>query len=272
MRYLLVVFLVFGWLTGAGAQEHPAQQVVDREKTFVWADDENFPPYIYRDNDGEIKGLFKDLMVELFSRVGVSLEYNVYAWKRTQLLVEGGAADGLVTVMTPRRSKVFFEAIPLLEVDEIIFTRKDHPDIEQLKAISRVEELKGFKIVEIVGSGWSEERLKGMDVVWVPQNNNAYLMLANRRADVYISNKYLGFWTIQHLIREYPLFSDNLKKLISCDHSLEKIHYSLLINKKSKWTSLIPELEKALKTMKSDGTYDRILKRYVEMGSKKMPQ
>ena len=57
-----------------------------------------------------------------------------------------------------------------------------------LKANS-FNDLKNFTITEIIGSGWSKEQFKKFGIkhiIWVPNPESAFNVLAKKRADVYI--------------------------------------------------------------------------------------
>ena len=236
---------------------------LDAKEPFVWYDDEDYKPYVYKDIDGKVKGVFKDLMVEIFKRMDIPLKYDVFPWKRTQKYVKEGKADGMVTVPTKERLKFLYATDPLVITHEKIFTRRDNPRIEEIKKIKNVEQFKGFKVIDYIGAGWAKEHYKGFDVVWAPNQTSVFLMLANKRADIYMANEFIAISNIKKLIREKPQYAKNLKKIIICSNSLIKLDFSLLIRKNSAYSHIIPLFNKTLKEMKKDGTYDKILKKYL---------
>ena len=261
---LVIVFILLSFLGGIGWGIIP-DRASDLRKcdAFVWADDEDFPPFVYRDQDGEIKGIFKDLMVELFHRADVPLQYNVYAWKRAQLLVRQGAADGMVTVLTQDRAKWCVATDPLLQVRERIFARRDNPRFHQIESIDSIDGLKGFRVISVVGSAWERELFEGknLHIVKAPTNVSAFLMLANGRGDLYLASRFTGGWTIDHLKKKYPQFRANLDKIVACPKGLATVRFLLLINKDSRWVSLVPKLNEALHAMHTDKTAERIVDR-----------
>ncbi len=256
---MLVLLLAGNCFAATGLANGP--KTLDGQ-TFRWADDEDYRPFIYRDDDGEIRGIFKELMVEIFARIKVPLTCNVYAWQRTQKYVENGLADGMVTVLTKERARIFTATDPLLTAREVIFTSRDNPRFAEIQAITSLQQFKGFKVIDYVGAGWAREHFKGLDVIWAPKYKNVLLMLAANRADIFLADKLPGYQSIQSLIRQEPVFADRLKKLVACSHPISTISFSLLVRKDSKWVNIIGRVNRTLTEMKADGTYDRIVKKY----------
>ena len=239
------------------------------DAVFRWYDDEDYKPYIYKDKDGNPQGIFKDLMVEIFKRLDVPLTIKLFPWKRTQVFVHNGLADGMVTVATQKRLETMVATDPLVTSGEKIFTRADNPRIDRIRQIRTIDEMKDFSVVEVIGSGWAEEHFKNLPhVVWVPKLDSALYMLANGRVDLYVMNEFSGIESIRSMMKKPSPFQENFKKITVAPHTLEEIHYSLLINKNSRWAGLVPRINATLDTLKRDGTYDRILRRYLTIEGK----
>lgn len=233
------------------------------KEPFKWYDDEDYKPFIYKDKDGSSKGLFKDIMTEAFKRMDIPLVNRLFPWKRTQQYVKEGKADGMVTVPTKERLKIFYATDPIIIAHDKIFARKDNPKIEQIKKITGIKDFKNFKVIDYVGAGWAKEHYKGFDVVWAPSQKNVFLMLANKRADIYLANEFVGISNIQQLIKEKPQYAKNLEKIVVLPQPITDMKFCLLIRKNSHYADIIPLFNKTLKGMKKDGTYDKILKKYL---------
>ncbi len=176
---LLALFLAYG----------PASA---GKRAFHWVDDEDYPPLIYRGKDGKPAGIFYEIMTEAFHRLNIPLKVELYPWVRAQKIVAEGKADGMVTVLTKERKRLFLGSDPILLVCEQIFANKNNPRIEEIMSIRSLEEIKPFKVVEVIGSGWTKENLKGFNVIWVPNMDSAFNMLIKGRADIYIANGFVG--------------------------------------------------------------------------------
>ncbi len=146
----------------------------DGKKVFHWVDDAGSPPLMYRGANGKPAGLFYRIMTEAFHRLDIPLKIEIYPWARAQKVVAEGKADGMVTVLTKKRKKLFYGTDPILLVAEHIFANKDNPRIDEIMAIRSLKELQSFKVVETIGSGWTKEALKGVDITWVPGMDSAF--------------------------------------------------------------------------------------------------
>ncbi|NPA65222.1 MAG: amino acid ABC transporter substrate-binding protein [Epsilonproteobacteria bacterium] len=239
------------------------------EKAFRWYDDEDYKPYIYKDANGTAHGIFKDLMEEIFRRLNIPLECKLYPWKRTQVFVHNGQADGMVTVPTKKRLETMLSTQPLVTSGEKIFARKDNPRIDEIMAIRDIEGMKPFKVVEVVGAGWAEENFKDLPhLIWVPKLSSALYMLANGRVDIYVMNEFSGIEAIRTMMKTSSPFQENFKKIIASPHTLKEINYTLLINKDSPWAFLVPKINAIIDDIKKDGTYDKIMEKYLQITPK----
>jgi polar amino acid transport system substrate-binding protein len=231
----------------------------DMNKTFYWADDEASPPLIYRDIKGKPAGIFYKIMREAFYRMNIPLKAKVYPWTRAQKLVKEGIADGMVTVLTDKR-KVFVRASdPILLVTEHIFADKNNPRIDKIMTIHSLKQLKSYKVVETLGSGWTKETLKGVNITWVPGMDSAFKMLIKGRVDVYIANGYTGAYFINKKIKNHGLYMEGYKNIITNPYPLKTIAFRLLIRKDSPFVNIIDRFNRTIHQMKTDGTIRRII-------------
>ncbi len=234
-------------------------------RPFIWVDDENYKPLIYRSKNGKPAGIFNDILTEIFKRLNIPLKKAVYPWKRAQKLVKEGKADGMVTVYTKERQKFMLATAPIWYINETLFFRRDNPNACKLLRVNSFNELKNFIIVETLGSGWSKEQFEKFGikkVIWVPNTESAFNMLAKKRADVYItSNSYaLEFLKNKKNISN-PLYKD-YEEIVGITPPFIKLPFRLLIRKDSPYAKLIPKINKILKEMRKDGTYQKIANKY----------
>ena len=233
-----------------------------KNNAFIWIDDEDYYPFISKDDHGKPVGIYHDIMTEIFRRLQIPLQVELYPWKRAQKLIADGKGDGMITAMTSARSKLFLATAPIYSVSERAFARIDNPRIKEIHAIRNLRDLKGFKIVDSIGSGWVEEHLKGLDVTLAPSYSSAINMLASGRVDLYVLGKYPGMAVLQRHIERGTAYDEELKKIIPGSRQLAVVDYSLLIRKDSPHTALIPRINRTLDQMKKDGVYQAILDRY----------
>ena len=225
-------------------------------KFFRWVDDENYPPLIYLTEDGKPAGIFYEVMTEAFRRLNIPLKVELYPWVRAQKIVYEGKADGMVTVLTKERKKLFIWSVPILKVCEYIFTNKNNPHIKEIMSIQSLEEIKPFKIVEVIGARWTKETLKGFDITWVTSLESAFNMLAKNRVDIFLLNNFVGGYFLKERIKEKsPLYGN----IVVNKKPIKIIPFRLFVRKESQFARIIEDFNKAIYEMQKDGTIKHII-------------
>ncbi len=227
-------------------------------RAFHWVDDEDYPPLIYRGTDGLPAGILYEIMTEAFHRLDIPLEVEVYPWVRAQKIVADGKADGMVTILTDERKTFFLSSDPILLVCEHIFVHRNNPRIKEIMSIRSLKEVRPFKIVEVIGAGWTKENLKGFDITWVPNMDSAFNMLIKGRVDIYIANNFTGAAFIKKKIKKGNSISEGYKSIITNPYPLKTVAFRLLVRKDSPFTNVLDDFNKAIHQMQMDGTMQHI--------------
>ncbi len=230
-------------------------------KGFHWADDADGPPLIYRGSDGKPTGIFYEIMTEAFHRLGIPLKVETYPWPRAQKIVADGKADGMITVFTDARKPFFIGSDPILVASEHIFVNRNNPHIKEIMSIRSLNEIRPFRVVETIGSGWTKENLQAAKITWVPEMDSAFNMLIKGRADVFIANGFTGSAFIKKKIKEGKSFSEGYKRIVTNPYPLRMITFRLLIRKDSPFVKKINEFNKVIHQMNKDGTMRHILEK-----------
>lgn len=260
LRTLFAVVVLMGVSLSAAAPERP----------FRWVDDEDFRPMIYRDASGHPAGIFNNLLRELFRRLDVPLVCHLYPWSRVQKQILEGQADGMVTVLTEERKKFVRATDPVVVMEERVFASRRNPRFHQILKIKSLADLQKFTVVETTGSGWSKEHFKGLKVIWVPTAASALNMVAAGRADVYLMSNYTGPEFVRKQIEKGGSLADRLKEIVMGPFPLARIGYRLLIRKGSPYEKLVDRINRILRRMKKDGTYQIIIGRYLRQNGGRM--
>ena len=232
------------------------------KRPFVWADDENFKPLIYRNSRGKAAGIFYEVLTEAFKRMNIPLENRLYPWSRTQKLVQEGEADGMVTIYTKSRQRFLKATDPVMVVEERVFVSKENPHYQAILTIDSVEGLRDYTVVETTDAGWSKEHLKGMRIIWVPTAESALNMVALGRADVYLMSNVTGPNFVRDQIQKGGPLRDKLANIVMGKHPFTTMAYRLLIRKTSPYVTIIDRFNAVLQQIHNDGTYEKILQRY----------
>ena len=228
-------------------------------KAFRWADDEDYPPLIYRGTDGKPAGIFYEIMTKAFHRLDIPLKVEIYPWPRAQKIIADGKADGIVTVLTDDRKPFFLGSDPILLVSEHIFVNRNNPRIKEIMSIRSLKEIQPFKVVETIGSGWTERNLHAANITWVPNMDSAFKMLIKGRADIFIANGFTGAAFIKKKIKEGNSFSEGYRRIATNPYPLRTIAFRLLIRKDSPFVKIINKFNKVIHRMQKDGAMRKIL-------------
>jgi polar amino acid transport system substrate-binding protein len=145
----IVVFLLFVHVNSASCAD----------SSFFIADDIDAAPYIFANSEERPDGIFYDIIENAFRRMGIPLKYEVFPWKRAQVIVETKQADALITIPTSTRFKYLAPSRePVFVMKYKIFTQRDNPNIEKIKSIQSFSDLKGLKIIDYIVDGWAEKK------------------------------------------------------------------------------------------------------------------
>lgn len=248
LSMILVAVLVF-----AGPTTGSAEQAVH----WVFTD---YPPANYVGESGKPAGFFCDMVMEaLEKRMGQTVVFSVFPWKRCQAMVRDGQADMMVTIPTPERlAYAVTHAHPLWIKKRILYTYRGHTDQPRLDALKGLAAIRaaGYTVVSYLGNGWVKSAVEksGIDVQYANSVESMYRMLASRRADLIIEEETLAAPRIQAL---------GLKdKIVPTLGVGSQSGFHILIGKRSPCTAFMPRLEAVLEDMAADGTLARILDRY----------
>jgi len=224
---------------------------------FVYFDD--YPPFGWEEN-GTMRGIYIDIVNEVFkNRLKIPVEHKGFPWRRAQILVFDGAADGFCTVITPERLK-FTDATQhsIIEADFKVFVPRNSSKLERLKQVSSILELRDFKLVDYAGSGWANENLvdAGLEVHWLERNEQIWKFLLLGRADATVKNE----WTTRYSLKKQGY----QEQFLELPHPMtpEPISFHIFIGKKSFFLPILKQADASLKQMKEDGTLQHIYEQY----------
>ncbi|WP_320499253.1 substrate-binding periplasmic protein [Dongia rigui] len=219
----------------------------------VFAD--NLAPLSFEE-DGRPSGLFVDLVREAIGkRLGKPVETLTFPWARAQQMVMHGEADGFVSVAT--KARLDFTAcgsVPALHVPLQSIIRKDDPRRPIFEAARSLEALKSYKVISYRGNGWAKQYLAGFDVFYASDFDSSLRGLARGRGDLSVITM-----ASRNYFLHLPEFAQNLTTL---PVAVGDLHYYLCIADTSPYQPLLPVFDRAVKSLRSDGTYRKILAKY----------
>ena len=132
-RCAAALAFAFSWLA-TGPSASPTE-------TLVVVSDDNYPPYLFRAEDGTLQGIIRDKWALWSQRTGVRVEVRGTTWAKAQEMVQQGEADVIEALaQTPSRAPFYeFSRAPATMDARIFF----HHNIS---GINGAESLRGFTV------------------------------------------------------------------------------------------------------------------------------
>ena len=213
----------------------------------------HFPPYVFIE-DGMLKGLHVNLLYEIFKRMEVSFTIELLPWPRALQMLKNGNADAMFPLFKTKERMSFIDySNPLFTEETALFALKD----------------KGTKFTTLADlSGCSFGSLRGFsygtkldDFI---RQNNITVDFANSakqnvekfvfgRFDILVEARYVPWYELQKLDRWQDVAMLDI---------IAKNQSHLGFSKKRNHQQLISRYNSVLKSMKEDGSYEKIVAKY----------
>ena len=146
LRCFMVLILAWGVLTGLSAAAQ------DQTRVLRVVGDENYPPYLFRDQDGQSAGYLADLWRLWEQKTGIKVELNATNWAEAQRLIGHGEADVIENIYrTPGREPFYEFSAPYANLPVAIYRHASISGIHDVKA------LRGFQIGVMEGDACIEK-------------------------------------------------------------------------------------------------------------------
>ena len=103
--------------------------------------DDNYPPYIFRDAEGHLKGILPDQWSLWEKKTGVKVDLRAMDWGEAQRVMQAGQADVIDTIFrTPEREQFYAFTPPYAEIKVPVYSHTG------LGGIADIDSLQGFTI------------------------------------------------------------------------------------------------------------------------------
>ncbi len=229
----------------------------------TWAYMADAEPINWKEN-GEAKGLEVEIVSHIMKQLGIEVEHKFYPWKRAQIMVERGKVDAMMTTPTKKRFQyAIFGKENALPNYWNIFIKKGNTTLAQSVAeFQGLEDLKGYKLVDFIGNGWSAAFLKkteGYKIHEVSKLEQLPILLAKGRGDILInSSTWINWWA------EKQGVSDQLEEHQTDGWPWTRFHFVFMVSRKSPWVQqgLIRAMDEELKKMKDSQIWYQMLRKF----------
>ncbi len=103
--------------------------------------DDNYPPYVFKENDGKLKGILIDQWRLWEKKTGISVELNAMDWNEALLRMQAGEFDVIDTIFRNKKRELIYDFTkPYARIDVPVFFRSD------ISGIQDASDLKGFAV------------------------------------------------------------------------------------------------------------------------------
>jgi putative nucleotidyltransferase with HDIG domain len=211
----------------------------------VLAGDNNLPPFEYLDSKGNPRGLVVDIIKEISKELGIPIEIRLMNWDRALTMLENKEVDGCEYMrITESRQKVY-DFIPLIENFSVIVVPKGSP----IKNFSYLENKKVACQKRDISYDYL---IKYARVVTKANQEEVLKSVLNREVECGIVNYYFARWIISK--------NEWQEELEILPDKLFTNYNGIALPKGSPYVSILSE---GLKALRSKGTFERIVNRWL---------
>ncbi|WP_440055787.1 substrate-binding periplasmic protein [Pseudoalteromonas sp. T1lg65] len=218
-----------------------------------------YPPYEFQGAQ-DASGIAVELVREAFNRIEQPFTIQFMPWGRAIREIKTGRVDGIFTIYrTPSREEfmVFSDEV-LIQQSISIFARKSN----QIEFGGRVESLSSYRIGVVrkvsYGAELDEAINTGLfeNIVTTDSGMNSFKLLLADRVDIVLSNRLGGMEIIKQLgieneVYRVPSYAYDIPSYIA-------------FSKQRPSHNLKQQVDAALRQMKEDGTYEKIILEYLK--------
>ena len=208
-----------------------------------------YPPFEYLDENGNVVGFDIDLMNEISRVIGKKIEIKDMTFDGLIPALESKTIDILIAgiTATESRKKVINFSKPYFESQQAIIVKEDNNSITNFDSLNN-----SYTVGVVLGYVG--------DVALTESKKVEKIERFNRTADTVVA---LQSGKIDAAIMDYPIAVGYIKnneglKAIKTDLSIQE----LCIGFRKEDTKLLEEINKALDTLKENGKYDELVKKY----------
>jgi polar amino acid transport system substrate-binding protein len=245
-------------LVGCGSKKEEKSADDADTQTFTVGFDAEFPPYGYKDDDGEYVGFDLDLAAEVCKRNGWELEKQPIDWDAKDMEIESGTIDCIWNGFTINgREDDYTWTKPYIDNKQVVVVRAD-------SGIQTFADLAGKNVETQADSSalaaLSEDQVALADtfanLTEVGDYNTAFMNLEAGAADAVALDIGVAYYHINS--------RDNADEFVILDEEISSEQYG--IGFKLGNEELRDKVQKTLDEMAADGTVEKIAEKYADFG------
>ncbi|NLK66923.1 MAG: basic amino acid ABC transporter substrate-binding protein [Campylobacteraceae bacterium] len=218
-------------------------------KTLVVGTDGVYPPFDYRDESSKLVGFDVDLIDEISKRAGFEYEFVVMGFDGLIPALKSGKIDIIASAMSVTEERM--RAVDFSDtyfLTENLYLKRANDD-----SLKSLDDLKGKKMGVLLGSAqeFSARKIPNLRVVPTKEIFTSIMALKNGKVDAVLVDNSIGYGYLrknEDLTWFHKQVDDGEGFAFAFD--------------KGKYEDLVVKFNEALKQIKEDGTYDKLLDKY----------
>jgi polar amino acid transport system substrate-binding protein len=246
-KHALILSICLFWIVSASKAEN----------TLIIATGE-YPPFI---SESPEDSFLTDLFDEIGREMGVSFKFKFLPWKRCELEVEELKAWGAIPYMrSPEREQKFYFSDDWLIIGRVLFFTYSPDGRKQQIPYEELTDLKGYRFGGIIGYFYENMfRKAGLNVEYLTSEEQNFRKLQLGRIDLFPVGEATGWYRIKKL---FP--PEEVGKFFTLTKPLTKGSGDFLLTSKQypNTRNLLVRFNLALKKLKENGTYQKILEQH----------
>jgi PAS domain S-box-containing protein len=219
------------------------------DSVYRFAGDNNYPPFEFIDENGEISGFNIDIIRAVASKVDLDIEIELMVWNQAMEQLEAEQVDAITGMFySEERADNFLFSIPFINVSHTIVTRTDQ-DIKSIQDIEDKEII--VQKADIMHDYVLEEGISNR-LILTADPDQALNMLSDGVGYCAL----VGFYQAKYLIEKY-----NLKNLKTIGRQFHPYKYSVATTKANE--NLLFLINEGLSILKETGAYNEIHEKWL---------
>ena len=256
MRGVLFLLLL-AFVLGLDGTEHSDAAVKNDDSTFIIGFDAEFPPYGYKDDNGEYVGFDLDLAAEVCSRNGWTLVKQPIDWDSKDMELNSGTIDCIWNGFTMNgRENDYTWSTPYVDNSQVVIVKSDSgiQNLSDLAGKIVVVQADSSALAAFTGEDATEENQalaeSFQDLQQVSDYNSAFMNLESGMVDAICMDIGVAAYQIESRGDAFRMLEERV--------SSEEYGIGFKLGN----TELRNEVQSALLAMLEDGTFQEIAEKW----------
>ncbi|QTA81958.1 Solute-binding protein family 3 domain-containing protein, MltF-like [Desulfonema limicola] len=222
-----------------------------------------WPPYTLKDTT-PTGGHAVEIIKEIFRRLDIDVDLQLYPWKRVLMKAEDGEIDGIMMLSKDEERERYLIFSNFIVVDnDLIWYAPEHFRLKWGKDFEwkTLADLKPYQIGVVIGNSYGDAFQKATTdykfaIEPTVSDKQNFLKLADGRIDIFISSEIPALY----IINGDPALKGKIKSAAT-PFRPDPLKMYMAFSKKSPAKILLPKVNKVIADMQQSGFIDRVLGR-----------